>query len=74
MTKEEFVKEFQMKYEIHPVELGLIADFWLSKREAELSDIKEKGAELLNTPHYNKDQTYDTGVKEVLSIIDEKLK
>ncbi len=31
--KEKFVKEYQAKFEIHPGDLGVIADFWLNKMQ-----------------------------------------
>lgn len=38
--KEKFVKEYQAKFEIHPGDLGVIAEFWLNK-------IKESNKALL---------------------------
>ena len=40
--KEEFIKYWQARYEIHPSELSDLADWWLSKiSQKELEDLKE---------------------------------
>lgn len=41
-------------------------------QQAVLDEVREKIEELLKTPHYNNHQTYNTAIKEVLSILTTK--
>jgi hypothetical protein len=81
--REEFVKWFKFnKFALLPSNnkqvkgcSNDIADFWLSKREAEFKEMREK---IEYQAHFSKlaGSKYDgyMDIKQVLSIIDEKLK
>jgi hypothetical protein len=40
LLREEFIKKYQMLFEIHPGDLGIMADFFLSKRDEELAELE----------------------------------
>jgi hypothetical protein len=80
MKEQELLKEWRESELSKQVDSALplilsesVARYWLSKREAELKEIREKIEKLTIYEDYNGDLDC-IKKKEVLSIIDEKLK
>lgn len=80
-TREKFIQECFCSDKVHE-KIGAsvecfydkekVADWWLKEFNSLLDELLSECGELLKTPEYNKKQTYERGVKEVLAIINHK--